>query len=367
MACVISYEDAIKIDLSKGSGQNVKRAATGPWGAPLYNKAVIYESSELQESIMLEFPEMASSTRRDHWLALAKEVMLLHQFLLKSKVESPLQVWEMHARTILGIIRLHAAREMLRISPPNPKSFLIFTLFEELPKGDFVLETLVESLKNVKSGHSCSASSILRNLNVTQACALCTDTKEITEESEILSGQAENISSLESVIDQVRDEAREVNMAKATTEGLKEDGVSDSYAVLMDLLKSSSGAFLPWFQKVLTWEKPGTTVMVVGFTLLIVYMEWICQTIATLLLWTVGKMIWARRARVGDKYTKLVVCIDSDQTTMESLVSAQHGIVRRQAVRSYNAQTGRALKKPIVKNLVGCPKQPVVLNAVMLS
>lgn len=175
---------------------------------------------------------MASSTRRDHWLALVKEVMLLHQFIFKFKVESPVQVWEMHSRTILGIIRLHAAREMLRISPPNPKSFLIFTLFEELPKGDFVLETLVESLKNVNSGHPCSASSILRNLNVTQACALCTDTKEIAEESEVLSGQAENISSMESVIDQVRDEAREVNIAKATAEGLKEDGVSDSSAVL---------------------------------------------------------------------------------------------------------------------------------------
>ncbi|XP_074349579.1 uncharacterized protein LOC141689246 isoform X2 [Apium graveolens] len=323
---VISYEDAIKFDLSKGCGQNVKRAATGPWGAPLYNKAIIYESSDLKESIVLEFPEMASSTRRDHWLALVKEVMLLHQFLFKFKVESPVQVWEMHARTILGIIRLHAAREMLRITPPNPKTFLIFTLFEELPKGDFVLDTLVESLKNVNSGHPCSASSILRNLNVTQACGLCTDTKEITEESEVLSGQAENISSLESVIDQIRDEAREVNMAKATTEGLKEDGVSDSYAVLKDLLKSFSSAFIPWLQEVLTWEKPGTTVMVVGVTLLIVYMEWICQTMATLLLWTVGKMIWARHARVGEKYTKLVVCIDSDQTTLESLVSAQHGL-----------------------------------------
>lgn len=192
-----------------------------------------------QENIVLEFPEMASSTRRDHWLALVKEVMLLHQFLLKSKVESPMQVWEMHARTILGIIRLHAAREMLRISPPNPKSFLIFTLFEELPKGDFVLETLVESLKNVNSGHPCSASSILRNLNVTQACSLCTDTKEVTEESEVLSGQAENISSVESVIDQIREEACEVNMAKATTEGLKEDGVSDSYAVLLVKAKSN--------------------------------------------------------------------------------------------------------------------------------
>ncbi|KAL1813393.1 hypothetical protein ACET3Z_023458 [Daucus carota] len=323
---VISYEDAIKLDLSKGIGQSVKRAATGPWGAPLYDKAIIYESSELRESFVLEFPEMASSTRRDHWLALVKEVILLHQYILKSKVESPVQVWEMHARTILGIIRLHAAREMLRISPPNPKSFLIFTLFEELPKGDIVLETLVESLKNVSSGHPCSASSILRNLNVTQACPLCTDTKDIIEAPEVLSGQAENMSSLESVIEQIRDEAREVNIAKATTETIKEEGLSDSYAVLMELLNSLRSAILPWSQDVLTWKKPGITVMVAGVTLLIVYMEWIFRAIAALLLWTVSKMIWARRARVADKYTKLVVFVDSEQTTVGSLVSAQHGM-----------------------------------------
>lgn len=44
---VISYEDAIKLDLSKGIDQSVKSAATGPWGAPLFDKAIIYESSEL--------------------------------------------------------------------------------------------------------------------------------------------------------------------------------------------------------------------------------------------------------------------------------------------------------------------------------
>lgn len=186
-----------------------------------------------QESIVLEFPEMTTSTRRDHWLALVKEIMLLHRVLSKYNVESPVQVWEMHARTILGIIRLHAAREMLRISPPTPNSFLIFSLFDELPKGDFVLEALAESLKNVNSGHPCSASSILRNLNVSQACAPCVETEEITEKSKILGGQADNLSSLESAVDQVREEAKEIGIAKATAEELKEEGVSDSVAVLM--------------------------------------------------------------------------------------------------------------------------------------
>lgn len=44
---VITYEDALKIDFSKNIEQSVQPAATGPWGAPLFDKAIVYESSEL--------------------------------------------------------------------------------------------------------------------------------------------------------------------------------------------------------------------------------------------------------------------------------------------------------------------------------
>ena len=44
---VLSYEDAFKIDLSKDIDHHVKSGATGPWGAPLFDKAIIYESPEL--------------------------------------------------------------------------------------------------------------------------------------------------------------------------------------------------------------------------------------------------------------------------------------------------------------------------------
>jgi hypothetical protein len=44
---VVSYENALRIDLSKDTEQSVKPAATGPWGAPLFDKAIVYESSEL--------------------------------------------------------------------------------------------------------------------------------------------------------------------------------------------------------------------------------------------------------------------------------------------------------------------------------
>jgi hypothetical protein len=44
---VITYDDALKIDLSENISHTVKPAATGPWGAPLFDKAIIYESPEL--------------------------------------------------------------------------------------------------------------------------------------------------------------------------------------------------------------------------------------------------------------------------------------------------------------------------------
>lgn len=184
------------------------------------------------EEIVLEFPEITSSTRRDHWLALTREIMLMHRFLLKFKVESSLQEWEVHARTILCLIRLHAAREMLRISPPAPTKFLIFSLFDELPKGDYVLQELTENLKKMNIGHPYSASSVLRCLNTAEIALSREEVKEVGKES--LKGQAvDDYSSLETAINQAREEEKETAVAKATAEGLKEDGISDSAVVLV--------------------------------------------------------------------------------------------------------------------------------------
>ncbi|WMV28231.1 hypothetical protein MTR67_021616 [Solanum verrucosum] len=325
---VLSYKEAIKLDLSKDSEQSVKTAATGPWGAPLFDKAIVYESSELQEGVVIEFPEITSSTRRDHWLSLVKEIMLLHRFLRKFKIDSPLESWEMHARTMLGIIRLHAAREMLRISPPGPKNFLIFDLLDELPKGDYVLKELAESLKKVDTRHPCSASSILRSLNVSQMFVPSVELKEIQKDiNDVPTSpvQVDHVSSLESAIDQSREEAKEIQKAKATVEDLKDEGIGNSVQVLMGLLKPLK-KLVPYAQDAFTWERPVSSTILVVTTLVVIYNEGVGKAIAALLLGIVAAMIWARRRRIPDKVNRIVVYTGSDQTTMESIVSAQLGL-----------------------------------------
>ncbi|GAB2223893.1 hypothetical protein Drorol1_Dr00004638 [Drosera rotundifolia] len=70
--------------------------ATESFGAPLFDKAMIYECSEMPEGAVFEFPETISSTRRDHWLSLTKEIILLHRFLSENKVQASIQAWEIH-------------------------------------------------------------------------------------------------------------------------------------------------------------------------------------------------------------------------------------------------------------------------------
>ncbi|VFR01770.1 unnamed protein product [Cuscuta campestris] len=254
---IISYEDALRLDLSKDNDQSVNPVATGLWGAPLFDKAIVYQSSQLQ-GVVLEFPEITSSTRREHWLALVKEIMLLHKFMMNFEVQSQVESWEMHARIILGIIRLHAAREMLRSSPPLPKGFLIFNLLDELPKGDYVLKELAGSLKMHNIYHPCSASSILKTVSVSQPSTSSTETEMIMDDakgsSSPLLALPENVSSLEDAIFQAREEEKEINVAKATVQGVREEGIAHNILALQGLVKPF-GALVPRFQEIIAREK----------------------------------------------------------------------------------------------------------------
>ncbi|KAK6942467.1 Protein of unknown function DUF639 [Dillenia turbinata] len=360
---VISYEDALKIDLSKDVEQDVKPTAIGPWGAPLFDKAISYESSDLSESIIFGFPEVTSSTRRDLWLALIKEVILLHRFLSGHKVESPILAWEMHARTILGVIRLLAARELLRLSSPAPTSFLIFLLYDELPKGDYVLEELAENLKNTNTAHQCSASSILRSLNMPNPSVPSEEVRIRDEATGEVINQAENLSSLESSINLAREEAKELGVAKATAEELKEEGIADSIAILLDLV-SPLKEVVPWFEEVIQWQRPALTLFVVLNIAIITYKEWFAKAMAACFLWVGAKMLMARQERVNEKCQEIVVRTGSDETTVESIVNAQHGLqtaleILRQAniallkIRAIFLWKGEKQAKHVVMVLVG--------------
>ncbi|CAN6900469.1 unnamed protein product [Brassica oleracea] len=233
-AGIINYEDALKIDLTKDGASYVKPNSTGPWGAPLFDKAIVY----YEEGIVLEFPEMTSSTRRDHSLAYAC-------------------------------------------------------------KGD-----------NINAPH------IKRR-----------GRDKYKEKSKVIDKE-EMLASLEGAVNQTREEGREIEKAKATTRELEEEGITESVAVLMELMRPMQDA-LPWFQEVLNWERPSHTLFVLAIAILTVYKEWVGKAIAACLVWMVVRMAQARQKKVHTKSEDAVkVSTESDQTMTESIVSAQYGLIR---------------------------------------
>jgi hypothetical protein len=174
---------------------------------------------------------MTSSTRRDMWLTLIREVLFIHRYISMYNIESPVHKWEVHSRIILGVIRLHAAREMLRMAPPPASSFLVFSLYDDLPKGDFVLEQLASNLKQTSTITRLSASYVFKGLSKSYVIPL---SAEIAKDHETDSnGHEQPLASLENKIDQVKDEAREVTAANAAIEGMRDEGITDSLLVLV--------------------------------------------------------------------------------------------------------------------------------------
>lgn len=318
----ISYGPAFKVELSNTEmDQQVTPASTGPFGAPLFDKAIAFES--LPEPLVLEFPEMTSSTRRDLWLTMIREVIFLHRFISVYNIESPIHKWEVHSRITLGVIRLHAAREMLRMSPPSPSSFLIFSLYDDLPKGDFVLEQLANNLKETSTITSFSASYVFKGLGKSQPITLSAEmAKEHDRDS---SSHEKPSSSLGNTIDQVRDEAREVTVANAAIEGMKEEGVTDSLLVLVGLVSPIS-KLGPVIQEITSWDRPHVAGSVLAVTLLIIYKEWVGYALAACLMLAVGAMVWARQRKIGVICSEVIIDTSSDKTTMESIVEAQHSM-----------------------------------------
>ncbi|KAI3735335.1 hypothetical protein L6452_14830 [Arctium lappa] len=71
---------------------------------------------------------------------------------------------------------------------------------------------------------------------------------------------------LQTAFEQVSEEAKEINTAKATVDELKEDGIGDSALVLMELFRPLKSA-LQWFQEVIKWERPViTTITMIGIS-----------------------------------------------------------------------------------------------------
>ncbi|RWR90456.1 hypothetical protein CKAN_01955200 [Cinnamomum micranthum f. kanehirae] len=246
-----SYDKPVIYDLEMDLRQVLKRELTGPLGARLFDKAIMYKSTSIAEPVYLEFPEFKGNSRRDYWLAISHEILYAHRFIRKFNLEG-IQQAEALSKASLGVFRYHAVREAFHIIPSHFNTLLAFALAENLPRGDMILETLATRLELLTTETQSpvaigTSSDSMKLQSLLSPFSLLTLTRlgfpllkeaDVTREAEfqVRDVCVGEINPLETAVKQSKFDSSKAVAAQATVDQVKVEGIDTNVAVMKELL-----------------------------------------------------------------------------------------------------------------------------------
>nr|CAD1821100.1 unnamed protein product [Ananas comosus var. bracteatus] len=317
-----SYNKAVMYDLAKDLKQVVKRECTGPWGARLFDKAVMYRSSSLAEPIFLEFPQFKGHSRRDYWFAIIKEVLHVHKFIRKYKLGKYLKA-EALSEATLGILRYRALKEGFHILPSHFKTTLAFNLAEKLPKGDKILKALNKHLEVVCSDEKPQAGTFPLSVYTLSRMGLLSLREEDTpEERGYIVGDV-GIGGTSPLRRAVRESvcySGRVEVARATLDQVKVKDIDTNLAVIKELLFPciELGKQL---KLLVDWEDPFKSHAVLVLILFIVYRGWIRYILPCIFFSCAAFMLWQKHNNHGKPIDAFEIAPPPSRNPVEQLLT----------------------------------------------
>nr|XP_009761798.1 PREDICTED: uncharacterized protein LOC104213927 [Nicotiana sylvestris] len=273
------YDKAVRFDLASDLKQIIKPELTGPLGARLFDKAVMYKSSSMVDPAYFEFPEFKGSSRRNYWLDICLEIFHAHKFTRKYNIKEG-QQFEALARAVLGIYRYRAVREAFKVSSSNYKTLLCFNLAESLPRGDAILETLSSRLTLMKSasnhrgllGSPSARRQVIHPVSRVSLCRLgiisCKEVDIIGEATNLVGDVCVGeINPLENAVKQSMKNIGRAEAAQATVDQVKVEGIDTNLAVMKELLFPVFKS-INHLQQLASWKNPWKSML---FMVLISY------------------------------------------------------------------------------------------------
>ncbi|XP_027154242.1 uncharacterized protein LOC113754101 [Coffea eugenioides] len=333
------YDKAVRYDLSTDIKQVIKPELTGPLGARLFDKAVMYKSISMMEPVFFEFPEFKGSSRRDYWLDISLEILRAHRFTRKYNLKG-YQKNEALARATLGILRYRAIREVFHIFSSNYKTVLCFNLAESLPGGDMILENLSDRFALVKSG--AVRRDVLALSNVKKQMILpvslltlgrlgIISCKEEGMNTEATFGQGDicvgEISPLESAVKQLKQNTGRAEAAQATVDQVKVEGIHTNLAVMEELLYPLIVSF-KWIQQLASWEEPWKSILFLVLTSFAILRGWINYILPSISVIFAGFMIWQRYTSKRRPLEAFKIKAPPSKNAVEQLVTLQEAVLQ---------------------------------------
>ncbi|XP_011659845.1 uncharacterized protein LOC101222590 isoform X1 [Cucumis sativus] len=335
------YDKAVRYDLAADTKQRIKPELTGPLGARLFDKAVMYKSTSVIDPVFLEFPEFKGSSRRDYWLDICLEVLRAHKFIRKHNL-SEIQKSEVLARAVFGIFRIRAIREAFHVFSSHYRTLLTFNLAESLPGGDSILETLLDRLLLINgmqrdaSGSPPAKQQRQSSPNFLLALSQLGFTlqKEIGYEGDaVLIGDVwvGERNPLEIVVRQSISDSGRAEAAQATVDQVKVEGIDTNLAVMKELLFP----FLELARRIqilASWEDNfKSTVFLLLFCFAIIR-NWIRFILPCVLVFLAVVMLFRRKFGKSKPLEPFRITSPPNRNAVEQLLTLQEVITQVEAL-----------------------------------
>ncbi|MCO5579031.1 hypothetical protein L7F22_032883 [Adiantum nelumboides] len=332
---LVSYKDAIKYDLSLRIDHRVSTELAGPWGSRMFDKAINYQTTSPEQHVVFEFPELVGSKRRDYWLAIIQEVIDTHKFVRKYNLES---AWKMEAlaRSVLGIVRLQATRDMqLLISSPG--ALLTFNLAQNmLPGGDHVLEALLSTFENDVSRETNldtkmdSVCLVLKSFSDTLESFKVWKTEQFHPPLFYAVKHGEP-TLLEVAVNEARESSKHLRKAKEKEEEVKFDGIGTNITILKELLRPIT-AVLSWIRIILSWSKPLQSMIAFVLVAILILRDWLGYIIPFLFAAAGVLIIWLRISGKAMEHREVFVQSSSGGVSLDQVITAQRAVSQMENV-----------------------------------
>ncbi|ESQ31891.1 hypothetical protein EUTSA_v10003718mg [Eutrema salsugineum] len=326
----------MRYDLTEDTKQVIKPDLTGPLGARIFDKAIMYKSIIVPEPVYFEFTEFKGNARRDYWLGICLEILRVQWFIRKYNFKG-VQRSEILARAILGIFRYRAIKEAFQVFSSQYKTLLIFNLAESLPGGDMVLEALysrvsrittdvisdVSCVQYMKWPSSLSPVSLILlehfGLNLESGTNMG---EEMTIVGDFCVGETSplEIALKQSILDTDKAEA-----AQATVKQVKVEGIDTNVAVMKELL-------LPFIKLGLriellaSWEDPYKSIVFMILVSYLIISGWIGFILPSILLIVAIVMLWRKQFNKGKEPKAVRVKAPPSKNAVEQLLVLQDAI-----------------------------------------
>lgn len=331
------YDKAVRYDLATDLKQVIKPELTGPLGARLFDKAVMYKSTTVTEPVYFEFPEFKGNFRRNFWLDISLEILYSHRFARKNHFKETQQS-EVLARAILGIYRYRALREAFQFFSSQYKTLLSFNLAESLPGGDVILETLASRLALLNVDNSPHT---VKNPPTSSPFSLLALSQLgfIPQKNAILDGEALIVGDfcvgetnpLETAVKQSISDTGRAEAAQATVNQVKVEGIETNLAVMKELL-------LPVIQLATllellsSWKAPIKSTVFLMLTSFAIIRGWIAYILALVFVFFAIVMLWNRYFNKGKPLEAFRIIAPPNRTAVEQLLTLQEVISQYEAL-----------------------------------